>query len=61
MSAPYAEFLLAISVTIIDPERTCRWGKTRRSHARSNGQKSGPVVAISQVGGLHHRYERPAA
>jgi transposase InsO family protein len=22
---------------------------------------TGPVVAISQVGGLHHRYERPAA
>ena len=37
----YAELWPAISITIIDPERTCRRAKTRPSHAQSNGQSSG--------------------
>ena len=41
MKARSVELLLPISITITEPERTLRWGKTRRSHARFNRQKSG--------------------
>jgi putative transposase len=36
-------------------------GKDSPEPRPSQGPEIGPVVAISQVGGLHHRYERRAA
>jgi hypothetical protein len=33
--------LVAFLTTITDPERTCRWEKSRRSRARFNRLKSG--------------------
>jgi transposase InsO family protein len=36
-------------------------GKDSPEPSPSQGPEIGPVVAISQVGGLHHRYERRAA
>jgi hypothetical protein len=41
------------------PERTFRRAKTRRS-APDATTDIGPIVAISQAGGLHRRYERRA-
>jgi len=41
MKARYAEFLLPISTTTTEPERTYPWGKTRLRLARSKPPKSG--------------------
>src|SRR6516165_5518532 len=41
MKARYAESLLPISTTTIDPERTYPWGKTRLRHVLCNRPKSG--------------------
>ena len=40
--------------------RICRWQRTRHTPA-DRVTTRGPVVAIPQVGGLHHRYDRRAA
>src|SRR5215469_3748856 len=56
MRARYVGALLLISTTTTDPERTYPWEKT---HPKRPVQPAeiGPVVALRQAGGLHHRYE----
>jgi len=44
-----------------DPEPISRWAKIRPSRGRFKAVEMGRVVAVSQVGGLHHHYERRAA
>ena len=55
--------LMALYCSVLPngPARTCRSTKTRRFRVRSRGPSDGIVVAIPEVGGLHHRYERRAA
>jgi len=48
-------------IITIDPEPICRWGKTPPDPRPVQPPAIGPVVAVRQVGGLHHRYERRAA
>jgi hypothetical protein len=40
---------------------TYRWRKIRRRAGWCSRQELGRVVAVLQVGGLHHRYERRTA
>jgi hypothetical protein len=47
--------------TITEPERICSWGKTVPILALCIPPARGNVIAIAQVGGLHHRHERLAA
>jgi hypothetical protein len=42
-----------------EPERICPWGKTVPTHPRPvHPPARGKVIAIPQLGGLHHHYER---
>jgi len=45
---------------ITEPERICPWGRTVPILALVHPPARGKVIAIAQVSGLHHRYERRA-
>src|SRR5271157_682116 len=51
MKARYAGLSPPIWTTTTAPEPTCRWGKTRPSHARFRGPKSGQLCpCVRSVG-----------
>ena len=56
-SHPYALLRLLPSI----PGHTSPWIETHRRPEASSHRRLGKVVAIPQVGGLHHRYTRRAA
>jgi hypothetical protein len=53
--------LVRISSIITAAEPISPWERTRPSTIHPAAPKMGRVVALPQVGGLHHRYERRAA
>jgi hypothetical protein len=61
MKPRYDQRSIRISIIITDREHISHWGRIHRSHERFSRRKMGSVVAVPQVGGLHHRCERRAA
>ena len=53
--------LTSTAGTIIGVERTLGWRRTRPITDPSLEHPTGPIVAIPEVGGLHHRCERRTA
>ena len=53
--------LTTYAPTIIGAARTSASRKTPQITGRAARPSTGPIVAIAEVGGLHHRYERLAA
>ena len=56
-----AGFSRPMSNTAINPGHTSRLPRIAQWNARHKDPAAGEIIAISQVGGLHHRYQRIAA
>jgi hypothetical protein len=56
------ECSLPTSPIIMKARHICRWTKIRLRHGRVKVKDptEGDVIAFSEIGGLHHRYERRA-